>query len=176
MATLATFVRTTVKYWQVTIRQISNGTELQISKASQLHDQGRTNFQTPKQTPTTLWTNSGDYTCGLSAPNSTLIVHTVEVAPKTTPAPQLKTSTTPEAEATSTADDDATADVDAVADVDAFAEADADAEATSGADLQDGPDSDADTVADATAEVFQRVNIGGDKQAGFHIFKFYNSI
>ena len=31
-------------------------------------------------------------------------------------------------------------------------------------------DSDADTVADATAEVFQRVNIGGDKQAGFHIY------
>merc|ERR1719341_1959265 len=94
---------------RVSIRRISNGTELKISKASQLHDEG-------------------DYTCALSAPNSTLIHHTVEVAPKTTPAPQLKPTTTPEAEDTSTAD--------------------------------------ADADADALAEVFQRVNIGGDKQAG----------
>jgi len=95
---------------RVTIRRISNGTELQISKASQIHDQG-------------------NYTCGLSAPNSTLIVHTVEVevAPKTTPPPQTEPTTTPEA--TSTAD----------ADLDA--------------------DSDADAEADATAEVSPRVNI-----------------
>merc|ERR1719341_1878386 len=92
---------------RVSIRRISNGTELKISKASQLHDEG-------------------DYTCALSAPNSTLIHHTVEVAPKTTPAPQLKPTTTPEAEDTSIADADA----------------------------------------DATAEVFQTVNIGGDKQTG----------
>ena len=106
---------------------------------------------------------SGDFICGLSAPNSPTIVHTVEVKPRSSTASPKTTPFPP----TATKDADAKADINA-SDADSAVDAIATV-ITNDADA--ATDNDAKAGATATAEEVEQVHDNEDKLTGIHILK-----
>ena len=107
---------------------------------------------------------SGDFICGLSAPNSPTIVHTVEVKPRSSTASPNTTSFPP----TTAKDADAIADINASAD----SAADATADNTTAADAATDNDAKAEANADATAKKDELMHDSNDRLTGIHILKY----
>ena len=106
---------------------------------------------------------SGGFICGLSAPNSPTIVHTVEVKPRSSTASPKATPFPP-----------TTKDSGAIADINASAHSAADATADNATDADAATDNNAkaEANADATAKKDELMHDSNDKLTGIHILKY----